>query len=50
MDLVCSVVDDIYMDKQNTALHSDFTVHGNIGIFAAAVIKPSVETSSRGKG
>lgn len=37
MDLECSTVDDICMDKQNTALHSDFIVHGNISFLAAAV-------------
>lgn len=36
MDLECSTVGDIYMDKQNTAPHSNFTVHGDIGFFAAA--------------
>lgn len=44
-DLECRTVDDIYMDKQTTALHSDFRVHGNIGFFAAAAIKPSVKTT-----
>ena len=45
MNVECSTVDDIYMDKQNAALHSDFTVHGNIGFFAAAAIKPSVKAT-----